>query len=258
VLDVSLRVSARLARTTGRAAIVAALTTMMCAGLAVRPASAGSVMHINDGTAYLFGGEVHPIDSPTVTIKENGAGCPTLVNPMLLILGVPNVTSYAAPSLSLSTGTADLGGTGSTPLGGSYNATTGSAGSMTSASKDVYSFIGLSGANKSNSFTNWSAADLAVNDITVNSFSIFVYELFGTGMTGGNTISATFSTDIPLGTFVVAYGKDSKGKAYSTPFTETGLMNSLPPAPVPEPGSMLLLGSGLALAYARARRKRSR
>jgi PEP-CTERM motif len=225
---------------------------------------AGSVMHINDGTAYLFSGEVHPISSPTVSILENGGGQPSLVNPLLLVVGVPNTTAFAAPSLSLSTGSADLGGPGSgtnSAFGGSFSATTGRAtnnGGLFN-SGEVYSFIGLTGGNNSNSFSNWSAADAAVNGLSVSGFGVFVYELTNTGMSGGNNITATFNGSIPVGTFVVAYGHSADGTVFDTPFTETGLVTGVraQDAPTPEPASLVLLGTGLSALYAR-RRRRSR
>ena len=55
--------------------------------------------------------------------------------------------------------------------------------------QEVYSRIGFSASdNSSNSFTNWAAADLAVNGLTVNGFGLFVYELFDTGMDAGQLI----------------------------------------------------------------------
>jgi hypothetical protein len=228
-------------------------------------AYAGAVMHINGGTTYLFSGEVHPISTPSVSILENGSGNPTLANPLLLILGIPNTAAFAAPSLSLSTGTADLGGPGSgtnSEFSGSFNGSTGlatHAGLFNSG--EVYSFLGLTAGNNSNNFGNWAAADLAVNGISATGFGIFVYELTGTGMTGGRSVQGTFNGALPVGTFVVAYGKSADGKIFDTPFTETGMVTvpfNSTAVHTPEPASMLLLGSGLAALYERRRRQARR
>ena len=221
-------------------------------------AYAGAVMHIDDGTAYLFSNEVHPISSPTINILENGSGQPTLANPLLLIVGVPNTTSFAAPTLTLSAGTADLGGTAGSAFGASYNSVTGRAANNGGLfnSGEVYSFIGLTGGDNSNSFVNWSSADQAVNSLSINGFGIYLYELANTGMSGGRSITATFNGSIPVGTFVVAYGQDAGGTAYTTPFTQAGLNTGVhtDAVPTPEPASMLLLGTGLAAAFVRRRR----
>ena len=189
---------------------------------------AGAVLHIgnppNTGT-YLFGDEVRPISSTQLGILENGLGQPTLDNPLKLIIGVPE-DSFSAPSLNWVDGSAS----------GSASAIS----SGTFSSGEVYTFLGLSGGNNSNSFTNWAAADLAVNNLTVTGFDVWVYNLNGTGITGGKTVNATFLSGLPVGTFAVAYGTytgDSRVKVFSTPFTESGL--------VPEPSTLLLLGSGL-------------
>jgi len=244
------------------------LTAAAAAFLAWQSASAyaGSVMHINDGTAYLFSGEVHPISSPTISILENGNGQPALVNPLLLIVGVPNTTAFAAPGLTLSAGTADLGGPGSgtnTAFGGSFNGATGLATNKGGLfnSGEVYSFLGLTAGNNSNSFTNWAAADSAVNGLSVSGFGIFAYELSNTGIAGGQSVAATFKGSIPVGTFVVAYGLSGNGKIFDTPFTEAGVTTTsggvTTDAATPEPASMILLGTGLAALYARRRRQQS-
>jgi hypothetical protein len=206
-------------------------------------AQAGAVMHLgsppNSGT-YLYNGHVLPMDETNLGILENGTGNPALVDPFLLIIGVANVTDadFTAPSITLSTGTGIVGGTNY--FGGSWDTTTGYAGSFTAASSDdVYGFIGLTpNGNNSNNFGNWAAADLFVNGITANGFGIFVYSLSGTGIEGGSQVDVMFGSDLNLGTFAVAYGQDSKGKAFSTPFTESGLT-------VPEPSTFMLFGVGL-------------
>jgi len=201
---------------------------------------AGAVLHIgnppNTGT-YLFGEEVRPISSTQLGILENGLGQPALQDPLLLILGVPNNASFAAPSITLSSGTGIIGGTN--VFSGSWNTTTGYAGNFNASSTGgVYQFIGLDpSGNESNNFGNWHDADLAVNGINASFFGIYVYSLTGTGITGGSTVNVQFASALSDGIFAVAYGQDSRGGAFSTPFTESGL--------VPEPSTLLLLGSGL-------------
>lgn len=212
-----------------------------------------AVLHIGTGSGtpcaqggcFVFGGtEVNGIGATKLDIFENGMGQPSLVNPVLLIIGIPNGSGTAPATITLSMGTGQLGGTNA--WGGSWNTTTGSAGSFTALStQPVYEFIGLLNGSSSQSFVNWSAAESAVLGITATNFSIFVYTLNGTGITGNTGVDVTFSSALPKGTFVVAYGCSvagttcsDPGKTFSTPFTQSGLV-------VPEPGTMALLGTGL-------------
>ncbi|MCL5966412.1 MAG: PEP-CTERM sorting domain-containing protein [Deltaproteobacteria bacterium] len=220
---------------------------------AAATAWAGAVLHIgnppNAGT-YLFGGEVLPLDSRHASILENGNGQPSLLDPLLLILGVPDQddSTFTAPAVTLSTGFGIVGGTN--VFSGAWNATTGYAGAFDAADGgDVYSFIGLvPGGNNSNNFGNWAAADLAVNGISANYFGIFVYTLSNTGISGGVQVDVTFDADLAKGIFAIGYGQNARGDAFSTPFTESGLT-------IPEPGTSLLLASGLLGLAGWARRK---
>jgi len=188
---------------------------------------------LGGGGTYLFGNEVVPIPNDFLQILLNGNGQPTLDNPLLLILGVPDQTSLTPAISALSVGTAS-GPVYKTDL---------------NTGEEVYTILGLGdGTNNSNSFTNWSAADLAVNGINAGFFGLFVYDLINTGITGGSTVDVSFLSDLPDGTFAIAYGQvetqngpNTNIKAFSTPFTESGLTTHN----VPEPSSLWLIGMGL-------------
>ena len=205
-----------------------------------------------NGGCPLYNGEVNNFDAG-LDIYQNSGGASAL-DPVLLIFGVPNTTSvnqldgseitqaFVVDTAGAQSAIPFTFGTTSYGLGGN-----GYIGNMT-AGQEVYSFIGL-GANNSNSFTNWSQWDLAIDGITATNFGIYVFA-FDTGSTLLTDFAAKDYIDVlisglPKGTYAVAYGQDASGKAYSTPFTEAGLVDDPPPT-IPEPMTLALMGIGLA------------
>jgi hypothetical protein len=198
------------------------------------------------GCPYLYQGtEVNAIGAGSLDIYQNSNGAPSLNSPVLLILGVPNNPTN---SISLSNFT-------SAQLFAPYTAATGTTITFGSLStpvemvlgQEAYSKLGFTGTDKSNSFTNWAAADLAVTGVIATNFSLYELSLNTTGFAGNDLINVNLSS-LPLGTFAIAYGIDSQ-HLYDTPFTEAGLDTtpSNGPPVVPEPSSLAALGSGLAL-----------
>jgi hypothetical protein len=213
--------------------LIAAALVLGLVAFAPGTASAQSLLdpatlHINGGTAFLFGNEVHGVDSGLVSVTQNSGGAGDLTVPWLLILAIPNVTSTNAQITSVNgvSTTIDTNGT-----------------SAIMTDSDVYSVLpNTPGANNSNSFVNYQAADLAVNGITANSFLLVEFNVPVTVPGDGSPVTLQLS-NVPIGTFVVAYGDDGK-LLYSTPFTESGVTTGNTPQAVPEPSTMALAGLG--------------
>ncbi len=198
--------------------------------------------------------EVTSIPANSLYLYLNGhTGATPLVNPVILLIGIPNdAGTNTAPGISsLSTGSGQLGGTniylGSGALG--WNISTGYSGSFTSGV--AYDFVGFSpGGSNSQSFTNWHNGELAINGINATSFGIYIYTLTDLHLTGGSApgVEVNFLSDLPIGTFAIAYGCSAQntagtkcsnvGNTWSTPFTQSGIVT-------PEPGSLALLGAGI-------------
>jgi hypothetical protein len=203
------------------------------------------------GGACIVNNEANPVNSTTLSIYENGSGQPALQDPVLLMVAIPNGTSGAPTGVTLSSGTGTLGGADF--YGGNWNTTTGFAPSLFTANstQDIYAFLGMIQGNASESFTNWSGADAAVGLSGVTGYGIAVYELDGTGLTGGGSVGITFLNPLPFGSIVVAYGcsvtetgNNPCGQGqnpFTTPFTQAGVE----PFRATEPAMLSLLGLGL-------------
>ena len=206
----------------------------------------------------VFGNEVNGIHGNIFTLDLQGGGTTNgLGNPVFVIVGIPNNEpgqangSFAPGTLTLpSPGTATGPFTPVTP-------------NFMISGGDAYDFLFGTGADpngsgiNSESFTNWSAADLAVLGINASDYGIYVYQLTNPGLTmKGSTVNITISGGLPLGSFVVAYGCDAvtgcnnAGNTYATPFTQAAMV-------VPEPAALGLMGTGLTTLGLFWRRRRS-
>lgn len=212
--------------------------------LASLPALAVSTLHIGSGYGTpcatggcpITGGEVNAIGD-TLSIYQNSGGAPALNDPLYLILGAVNDTASGTALSGASLGPATLYHSG----GSSESVSLGplSFMSLMTAGQEAYSVAGFSAPNNSNSFTNWSQWVNDVLGITASNFGIYRYQVNTATFAGKDLIDVALS-NIPQGTFAIAYGTDASGKAYGTPFTEAGLT-----VKVPEPGTLALLTLGL-------------
>jgi|SRR4051812_3689318 hypothetical protein len=166
-------------------------------------------------------------------IYQTSNGAPTLQQPVLLILGVPIEFDHLMPTIPVTGSYAINPYPGGTTSGGSVTFAAGGTYGLISPISDgyfgnmgpgqeVYSFLGLKGANSSNNFTNWFDNDEEYLDLDPASFAIHVYAVNATLGPNG-LINVSLVHDVPKGTVFVAYGIAANGKSYSVPFTEAGL-----------------------------------
>lgn len=200
---------------------------------------AGSTLHIGPGAgtpcAPGCGGDPNLFVNPKkINIFQNSGGAPTLLQPVLLIVGVPTQFAPDFPVMPITgvrainpyPGGAVTAGSASFAQAGTYGLippiSDGYFGTMT-AGQEVYSFLGLDEpTNNSNSFTNWAGFIQQTLGWPITGFEIHVFELNADlGPKGLIDIKLVFP--MPRLNYFVAYGQAPDGTAYSTPFTEAGL-----------------------------------
>ncbi len=191
----------------------------------------------------IYQGHLNALNNNSLSIYLNGAGQPNQNNPILLILGIPNVTSASLPLITdidfydgyphtgspingpiptdwkIGDGALNTaggpGGSSNTAESwyGQWNSATGYAGQLTGANQGkntAYQIAHLS-AGGSESWVNWSGADAAVNGIVVDptiGFAIYVYKLYlyPPSWNGDDLINVTFGGGgISKGTFAITY-----------------------------------------------------
>ncbi|WP_298207237.1 hypothetical protein [Ferrovum sp.] len=226
---------------------ITTLLSLLLLSLASIVARADATLHIGSGYGTscatggcpIYGTEVNNINA-VLDIYQNAASAPALNSPVYLILGVANTTAASSviENSVLNASLIDTSGHSTSVL------TTFDTYAGAMYSSDVYSFLKFPGANKSNSFTNWSGADLAVDGIQAKNFGIYVFSLYTNGFAGNDYLNINTHL-LPEGTFAVAYGTSSSGRAYSTAFTNSGMRDNPPPKPVSEPMPLVLICLGL-------------
>jgi hypothetical protein len=236
----------------------------------------GSPNNTNFSPMYLILGFVNENASftlPTITGEKvyNNAGTPN--GSGIINAGAPNVTSSTVinPLSSIN----GVPGPGSTSLPLVWTGTPNSA----------YDALGLSGADASENFTNWVAAEAHLSPaIVATQFLLAAYNVSSftgtSSFTGNGLIDLTFNGTLPAGTMAIGFGCQSANcganpNPFGNPFTQSGITQAAPTTTgggtastgggtastgggtastggnIPEPGSVFLLGTVMMLISSR-------
>ncbi|MGH7087009.1 MAG: PEP-CTERM sorting domain-containing protein, partial [Acetobacteraceae bacterium] len=171
------------------------------------------------------------------------AGSHTMNNPLLIIVGVYNGSS--TPTISFTGGVSNA-------TVGTYGLTAQTATFTSSSTGSAFDQLGLSSGG-SESFGNWSAADVTNGFAAPTSFTLHAFSL-NVSLNPVNSPITIDESGAANGSFILAYGCEgtsgtsacSGGAIGQTVFTNTGLVDAPPTPPVPEPASLALFGTALA------------
>ncbi|MDA8383695.1 MAG: PEP-CTERM sorting domain-containing protein [Betaproteobacteria bacterium] len=238
----------------GRGLLSLVLAGGVLAGAAASGPALGGVIDpqifVQQSGSSPAGGDPNLIVDPGVFVV-GVAGNFVLQNPLLLIVGAYN--GMGTPSIT-------YGGGVSAAAIGTYGLTKDSAVYTGTSSGTAYSQLGLS-AGGSESFGNWSNADVADGFAKPSSFTLYAFAL-DTNLTSGNPITVGES-GAANGSFIIGYdcsagtgstsGCATRGDIGQTPFTNAGL----DAVTVPDPGTPLLVGIGALGMGAAVRRRRT-
>lgn len=212
---------------------------------------------IQDSGTSPAGGDPNVI-SNTGSFVVGVAGSATLQDPLLIIVGVYDGNGVPSISFSGCPIPSDCPAATLTTYGLTANTALFTSVSIGSA----YDQLGL-GSGGSESFGNWSNADVAFGFAAPTSFTLYAFELPG-NLTAGSPFSIDES-GAAAGSFIIGYSCDDgtgtssgckkPGNRGQTPFTNAGLLSSGPIQKVPEPAGLAMLGSGLVLIGGLLRRK---
>ena len=233
--------------------------------------SSSTTTFCQGGNVCVINNEVNPISS-TFFIDFNGNGQGSVVNPILLLVGIPNGGTVPNINATISYDTTAAGGTatrgGADIYGGTWDPTVGLASSGVEINPfttgDAYGDVGLNDSGDgSENFGNWASATNAITHSTPTSYTIAVYELnlnpAFAPFSAGNDIDVTM-TGLAAGDIVVGYacsspvtGACTGGNQFSTPFTEAGVVT--PTSVVPDGGMTLMLLGGALVGIESLRRR---
>lgn len=229
-------------------ALVASFGLMTLFAISSSSALAGTLDTTLDPQIFVQQSGTSPAGGDPNVISNTGsfvvgvAGSHTLQNPLLVIVGVYN--GSGTPSISFS-GCATPSACPAATVG-TYGLTGTSATFTSSSTGSAFDQFGLASGG-SESFGNWSGADVADGFAAPTSFTLYAFAL-DTSLAG--TPISIDENGAANGSFIIAYdcevgtgsssGCATNGDIGQTVFTNTGLIDAPPSAP--EPASMALLG----------------